>query len=157
MTDIYCTPPSIQKYGPFVRIAPNHISVAHQDAIGVIYGQGAGAFDKSPYYHAFVADRPSVFSTVDRQDHQQRRRLVSQAFAYRSLQNIVPFLHATMRLFVIKLDELSAQDAYIDALQWFNYLAFDILSDLAFGEPIGMVANVSTQLILPSMPLTVVG
>lgn len=29
--------------------------------------------------------------------------------------------------------------ASIDALHWFNYLAFDIIGDLAFGAPFGMV------------------
>jgi len=34
------------------------------------------------------------------------------------------------------------KDDWVDALPWFNFLAFDVLSDLAFGEAIGMVANV---------------
>jgi benzoate 4-monooxygenase len=29
--------------------------------------------------------------------------------------------------------------AEIDALNWFNYLAFDIIGDLAFGKPFGML------------------
>ena len=32
--------------------------------------------------------------------------------------------------------------AKMDVLLWFNYLAFDIISDLAFGEPLGMVNKV---------------
>jgi benzoate 4-monooxygenase len=31
--------------------------------------------------------------------------------------------------------------ASIDALNWFNYLAFDIIGDLAFGAPFGMLAK----------------
>ena len=31
--------------------------------------------------------------------------------------------------------------AEIDALHWFNYLAFDIIGDLAFGAPFGMLAK----------------
>ncbi|KAJ6614658.1 cytochrome P450 [Mycena sp. CBHHK59/15] len=37
------------------------------------------------------------------------------------------------------MDELCGKVEYFDALLWFNYLAFDILSDLAFGECIGML------------------
>jgi benzoate 4-monooxygenase len=29
--------------------------------------------------------------------------------------------------------------AELDALNWFNYLAFDIIGDLAFGSPFGML------------------
>lgn len=139
---------SLQKYGPFVRISPNHVSVAHKDAITVVYGQGSGAFDKSAYYHAFVSDKASLFSTTDRKDHSQKRKLVSQAFSYRSLQQVAPFLHANINLFVEKLDDLCRTNEYFDALQWFNYLAFDILSDLAFGEAIGMVSRVRLHFIL---------
>ena len=31
------------------------------------------------------------------------------------------------------------QYAEMDALHWFNYLAFDIIGDLAFGAPFGML------------------
>ena len=31
------------------------------------------------------------------------------------------------------------QYAELDALHWFNYLAFDIIGDLAFGAPFGML------------------
>ncbi|KAJ8522254.1 hypothetical protein ONZ45_g1155 [Pleurotus djamor] len=130
-----------KKYGPFVRISPNHVSVAHKDAINVVYGQGSRAFDKSAYYHAFVSDKASIFSTVDRQDHAQKRRLVSQGFSYKALQSVTPLLHTNLVHFTDKMDEICERGGPVDALQWFNFLAFDILSDLAFGEPIGMESD----------------
>lgn len=33
------------------------------------------------------------------------------------------------------------KEAWIDCLPWFNYLAFDIIGDLAFGAPFGMLKN----------------
>lgn len=29
--------------------------------------------------------------------------------------------------------------AFLDILPWFNYVAFDIIGDLVFGEPFGMI------------------
>ena len=43
------------------------------------------------------------------------------------------------------------KDGAIDMLLWFNYLAFDIISDLAFGEPLGMV-NKGTDLLPAERP-----
>ncbi|KDQ28680.1 hypothetical protein PLEOSDRAFT_175903 [Pleurotus ostreatus PC15] len=137
-----------KRYGRFVRIAPNHISVADKDALPIVYGQGHRAFDKSPFYHAFIGDKPSVFSTTDRQDHAQKRKLVSQAFSYGSLLNLTPLISAIVSSFVEKLDKISESGEYIDALVWFNYLAFDLLSDLAFGEPIGMVEKGSDAVVV---------
>lgn len=31
--------------------------------------------------------------------------------------------------------------AKLDALNWFNYVAFDIIGDLAFGAPFGMIES----------------
>lgn len=44
-----------------------------------------------------------------------------------------------------QLDRICEVGEQVDALLWFNYLAFDVLSDLAFGEPIDMVGNVSNS------------
>ncbi|KAF9023814.1 benzoate para-hydroxylase [Hymenopellis radicata] len=130
-----------QKYGAFVRISPNHISVADKDAIPVVYGQGNKAFSKSEFYRAFVGKEPSVFSTMDRQDHAQKRRMVSATFSAKSLSQFTDYMHIILRTFVSKVDAICEAGDYVDALLWFNYLAFDVLSDLAFGEAIGMVKN----------------
>ena len=45
-----------QKYGPVVRIQPNHVSIADDAAIQTVYGHGNG-FTKAEYYDAFVSIR----------------------------------------------------------------------------------------------------
>jgi benzoate 4-monooxygenase len=52
-------------------------------------------------------------------------------------------MHQNLDLFVRKWDTLSdnahGQFAKLDCLHWFNYLAFDMIGDLAFGQPFGML------------------
>ncbi|KAJ7354147.1 benzoate para-hydroxylase [Mycena albidolilacea] len=128
------------RYGTVVRITPNHISVASPEALSVIYGQGPRAPAKSSFYDSFVCNgKPSIFSTRDRQDHSTKRRAVSHAFSSAALQEFIPLIHSTVGEFTQRMDEFCAKREYFDALLWFNYLAFDILSDLAFGERIGML------------------
>ncbi|KAJ7826807.1 benzoate para-hydroxylase, partial [Mycena olivaceomarginata] len=128
------------RYGTVVRITPNHISVASPEALSVIYGQGLRAPAKSPFYDSFVCNgKPSIFSTRGRQDHSTKRRAVSHAFFSAALQEFIPLIHSTFGEFTQRMDEFCAKIEYFDALLWFNYLAFDILSDLAFGERIGML------------------
>lgn len=47
-----------EKYGTFVRIAPNHISISDRSALETIYGHQSG-FLKGPFYedmsHVVVA------------------------------------------------------------------------------------------------------
>jgi len=53
-------------------------------------------------------------------------------------------MHHNLEMFRTQWDKMSDQApsngyAEIDALHWFNYLAFDIIGDLAFGAPFGML------------------
>ena len=126
-----------------VRISRKHISINDADAIPFIYGHGGNAFLKSTYYHAFVARAPSVFSTISKSDHARKRRLASHAFSIRSLKSLAPFVHEIVQEFALKMDTIADTDVWIDTMKWFNLLAWDIISSLAFGEPIGFVAKVS--------------
>ena len=54
--------------GPLVLIAPNHVSIAASEAIGVVYGH-RGGWVKSEFYDAFVSVRRGLFNTRDRGEH----------------------------------------------------------------------------------------
>lgn len=50
-----------KKYGDFVRIAPNHVSIANPSALGEIYGYHSG-FTKGPFYEDKSPGSPSWMS-----------------------------------------------------------------------------------------------
>ncbi|KAF2277506.1 cytochrome P450 3A3 [Westerdykella ornata] len=131
-----------KKYGVLVRIAPNHVSVADADAIPQIYGHGNG-FLKSDYYDAFVSIRRGLFNTRDRAEHTRKRKTVSHTFSAKSVGQFEQYMHHNLEELVRQWDTRTAQakgDYYdMDALNWFNYLAFDVIGDLAFGAPFGML------------------
>ncbi|CUA76552.1 hypothetical protein RSOLAG22IIIB_12373 [Rhizoctonia solani] len=61
-----------EKYGTFVRLGPNHISIADPDALETIYGHGSGLL-KSEFYHVFQnAPTTDVFNTTDRAEHSSK-------------------------------------------------------------------------------------
>ena len=51
--------------GTFVRLAPNHLSIADADAIQVVYAHGNGSL-KSDFYDAFVSIQRGLFNTRSR-------------------------------------------------------------------------------------------
>ncbi|KGY15224.1 benzoate 4-monooxygenase [Paracoccidioides brasiliensis Pb03] len=115
------------------------------DAIPIIYGHGNG-FLKSEYYDAFVSIGRGLFNTRDRAEHTRKRKTVSHTFSARSIGQFEQYIHANLEQFVRQWDRLSNLQrnpktgyASIDALHWFNYLALDIIGDLAFGAPFGML------------------
>ncbi|RDA85844.1 hypothetical protein CP532_4891 [Ophiocordyceps camponoti-leonardi (nom. inval.)] len=137
-----------RKLGKVVRIQPNHVSIADESAISVIYGHGNG-FLKSEFYGPFVSIRENVFNTRDRNRHSRKRKLVAHAFSTRMVTQFEPYVQHSLRLIIEKMDQLvdtsphrnqvGKPEARVDLSPWLNYLAFDIIGDLAFGTPLGML------------------
>lgn len=78
-------------------------------------------------------------------EHTRKRKIVSHTFSPRSVGQFEPYIDQNVEQFVKQWDRISStrQDgtgyADMDALHWLNYLAFDVIGDLAFGAPFGML------------------
>ncbi|KAI0341387.1 cytochrome P450 monooxygenase pc-bph [Trametopsis cervina] len=146
-----------QQYGTFVRIAPNHISIADPDALQIVYAHGNGSL-KSDFYDAFVSIRRGLFNTRSRAEHTRKRKIVSHIFSQKNVLDFEPnirlyvgqLLQQWDRLYDAGVKGLSGEEGeagwrgragrvWLDCLPWYNYLAFDIIGDLAFGAPFGML------------------
>ena len=100
----------------------------------------------SEFYDAFVSIQRGLFNTRDRAEHTRKRKVVSHTFSAKSIGQFEQYIHGNLEMFSSQWDRLSKYEANpktgyasIDALNWFNYLAFDIIGDLAFGAPFGML------------------
>ncbi len=87
-----------------------------------------------------------LFNTRDRAEHTRKRKVVSHTFSAKSVSQFEPYIHGNLELFVKQWDSMikNTREAdgsiHIDCLKWFNYLAFDVIGDLAFGAPFGMLS-----------------
>lgn len=147
------------KYGKLVRIQPHHVSIADADAIPQVYGHGNG-FLKSEYYDAFVSIKRGLFNTRDRAEHTRKRKTVSHTFSAKSVGQFEQYIHHNLeelqKQWDIRANQKKGDWYQMDALHWyghmelehcitsliysrFNYLAFDVIGDLAFGAPFGML------------------
>jgi len=147
-----------KKYGTFVRLAPNHVSIADPDALQIVYAHGNGSL-KSNFYDAFVSIRRGLFNTRSRPEHTRKRKIVSHIFSQKNVLEFEPHVRLYVgqlmkhwdRLYEAGVKGLSGDDGeggwtgrdgrvWLDCLPWYNYLAFDIIGDLAFGAPFGMLS-----------------
>jgi len=157
-----------EKYGTFVRIAPNHVSIADPDALGIVYAHGNGAL-KSKFYDAFVSIRRGVFNTRDRNEHARKRKIISHIFSQKSVVEFEPQIRLYVGQLIGQWDRLyelakkggegdegeggwKGRDGrlWLDCLPWANYLAFDIVGDLAFGAPFGMIQAAKDSALIPT-------
>ena len=100
----------------------------------------------SEYYDAFVGlgNIRGLFNTRERGEHTRKRKIVSNTFSPKSVGQFEPYVDQNVEQFVKQWDRISSTKdgsgyAEMDALHWFNYLAFDVIGDLAFGTPFGML------------------
>jgi benzoate 4-monooxygenase len=147
-------------YGKFVRLSPNQVSIADPDAIPIVYGHGTG-FLKSEYYDAFVSIQRGLFNTRDRAEHTRKRKTIAHTFSAKSIGQFEQYIHHNLEMLTQQWDKLSnkANGGYykMDSLNWFNYVAFDIIGDLAFGAPFGMLEkgrDIAEVRKSPDAPLT---
>ncbi|KAL2843745.1 cytochrome P450 [Aspergillus pseudoustus] len=119
-----------KKYGDFVRIAPNHISIADPKAVQQIYGHKTG-FLKGPFYE-----------DKDPKIHQRKKKIVSPAFSAKGLQAFEPHMNKDIRKLIDLINnrvQTSEGWTSLDFNQYSNFLAFDAIGDFAFGESFGFL------------------
>lgn len=96
-----------QRYGQFVRIGPNDISVTHPDGVEAMSGQRTKCI-KAPWYSQ---DQPliSMHTCRDRAQHDRRRRIWSPAFSDKALRGYEHRVQGYNDLLIKKLDESNGQ------------------------------------------------
>lgn len=130
--------------GTFVRLAPNHLSVASPSAIQEVYAHGNGA-TKSDFYDAFVSITRGLMSTRSRAEHTRKRKLVAHVFSQKSVLEFEPYTRIHVAALMRQWDRLFELGrtggkgeegegwygrmgrVWMDCLPWFNYLTFDII------------------------------
>ncbi|KAJ5809607.1 Cytochrome monooxygenase lcsI [Penicillium pulvis] len=126
------------KYGDVVRVGPNALVYRSPQAWKDIYGHrkpGAGSFLKDPKFYVRGPTGPNVLNADDA-DHSRERRLLSHAFSEKALRDQETLIQSYVDLLVERLNgQVVAARGAIDMCRWYNYTTFDIIGDLAFGEP----------------------
>ncbi|KAH6640147.1 cytochrome P450 [Chaetomium tenue] len=132
-----------EQYGDVVRVAPNRLSFTHPDAYHSVRGHrksGQGEHGKEP---AFYGISIKNILGASRADHARYRRILSHGFSAKSMQDQQPLIMRYVELLMRRLREKTRgeggepREAVVDLAAWFNFATFDVIGDLAFGEPFG--------------------
>ncbi|CAG8480646.1 2870_t:CDS:10 [Paraglomus occultum] len=120
-----------QKYGPVVRIAPDSVLVADKNVVKQILVTAKDYQKADIYKIIFGAGVPGLLTTIDRQEHKQRRRLLSPAFSITQLKSIEPHISNTVTdlcAFIEKSIENAGKDGWtvVDMMHALRLMAFDV-------------------------------
>lgn len=123
------------RYGDFLRIGSNDISIAHPQAVQAVHGLGSKC-RKAAWYdltHPMV----SLQSTRNKTLHDQRRRVWSSAFGDRNLRDYEERMAQYRAMLIKSIDQSGGRP--IDISKWFNLYTFDVMGDLAYGSSFEML------------------
>ncbi|EXJ87227.1 hypothetical protein A1O3_04186 [Capronia epimyces CBS 606.96] len=133
------------QYGHVVRVAPNELSYSSSKAWDDIYGfrHGKPEMAKDTPFYTNESQPPGILS-AKREKHSLFRRLMSRGFSEAALREQEPLIQGYVDLLMRRLHENAGQGTNtIEIVSWFNYFTFDLIGDLAFGEPFGCLQTSS--------------
>ncbi|KAL7267191.1 hypothetical protein RUND412_010232, partial [Rhizina undulata] len=84
-----------KKYGPYVRVSPNMVTVNTKEGLKEIYGVNKNV-QKAYFYHP-VSGRGSnytknTFTAIDKQEHARKRKVLAHAFTDTALRSMEQYV-----------------------------------------------------------------
>lgn len=133
-------------YGPIVRIAPDELSYADSRAWKDIYTTRPGhvPFEKNrTFFKKLAPDAPHSILGYDEPAHTRLRRAFANAFSEKGVKDQAPIIEGYVDLLITRLR--ASTSTSLDLEHLVECLAFDIASDLSFGESFQSLASGTTH------------
>ncbi|MCJ1237848.1 hypothetical protein MMC14_005835 [Varicellaria rhodocarpa] len=135
-----------QKFGPLVRIGPNHVSASSEDAVQVIHRAKTG-FNKSSIYgilqprlHNQILH--NVFSEQDPAIHARLKRTMGSLYTTTAATELEFHIDSCVRLFTSRMEEFAREPGKaVNMSAWLQYYAFDSLGEVNFSRKLGFLAS----------------
>ncbi|KAH7061556.1 cytochrome P450 [Macrophomina phaseolina] len=135
-----------EKYGDIVRITPEELSYSC-DAWRDIYGHRTGGRESFAKDLSFVGPdmigSNGIMRAQGDTNHARIRKVFSHAFSDRALKDQAPIFQGYVDQLVGNIRKILHEDekARIPISDLYNFLTFDIMGDLTFGEPLGLLTD----------------
>lgn len=112
-----------KKYGEYVRVGPNEISITDPDAVEAVLGPLSKCY-KAPWYDLSLP-LVSLHNARDKQIHSKRRRVWDKGFNAQSLRNYESRVVGFANTFIDQLRSKGA--AGLNMSKWFMFYSFDVM------------------------------
>ncbi|KAH8679549.1 cytochrome P450 [Tricladium varicosporioides] len=124
-----------ERLGPVVRLGPNELSVNSADGLKVIYNHN---FDKDVFYTRFENyGIPNMFSTIQKEAHTRRRRLLGSVYSKSALHSS-PEIQDLARAIIIQrllpiIETAAKNKTPLNMLDYSSAVFSDFISAFMFG------------------------
>ncbi|KAJ6014809.1 cytochrome P450 monooxygenase [Penicillium herquei] len=148
------------KYGDVIRTGPNTLCFATHTALKSIGALNAN-MQKAEGYTSFSASRktPNTINAIDKKVHRFKRNIMSQVFSDQGLKTVEERFLTNVRDFIkllavndnIEPEHKDGWGSTKDMNAMCLYLAFDIISDLCYGNDFDMLNSPDQRWFLSAM------
>ncbi|KAB8360826.1 hypothetical protein FH972_024560 [Carpinus fangiana] len=130
-----------EKHGAFVRTGPCEISIIDPAAPALVLGPGSKC-TKAVWYDM---GKPlmSMHQVRSKALHDKRRRVWDHGFGAKALRDYENRVIGYAEQLMENMKSYGGQA--LNASKWFNYYSFDVMGDLAFGQPFDMLTKGQTH------------
>ncbi|KAJ5618269.1 hypothetical protein N7528_006912 [Penicillium herquei] len=125
-----------RKYGPVVRVAPDHLSYTTETAWKTIYGLRKVEMEKNTqagFSRPAINDAHSILS-ADKANHSRLRRILAPALSEKAIKGHDDTIVKYVDLLV---EKLGARSDPVDLNKYFEWTTMDLITDLICGQPQG--------------------
>ncbi|KAG5790880.1 hypothetical protein H9Q69_010075 [Fusarium xylarioides] len=123
------------KYGHFVRIGTQEVSITHPNAVVDIFGANS-VCQKSTWYD-ISKPQDSVLLRRSFEKHSERRAIWTRAFSVSATRGYETRFHPYRSKMLSKLDDLAGQP--VNITHWLGLYSWDSTGDLSFGHSFGLL------------------
>ncbi|KAK5074111.1 hypothetical protein LTR64_006745 [Lithohypha guttulata] len=129
-----------QRFGEVVRFTDDSLSFTTAQAWKDIYGYGHGSkqWPKEEFRPPGSVNNILFCNDVE---HARFRKALAPAFSEQSLRLQEDLIKGYVDILIASLREEADKGQNADMTMWYNLTTFDIISDLAFGEPSNCLKN----------------
>ncbi|KAI1846989.1 hypothetical protein JX265_006814 [Neoarthrinium moseri] len=128
-----------EKYGCFVRMAPNEVSITHPSGVKALL---LATLPKGDWYRivCFPDYRFSTpFSMVDPKEKNECSKYLSTGYLQHNVIKSEPALDKSMSKLFRWMDKYANEQKPMDLDKFFTYVAFDITGEVVFSKPFGFI------------------
>lgn len=125
-----------------LRTAPNELHITDVAAYKTIYSQ-TNPFPKEPSFYACFKTPHTLFAETDPARHRERRKLLNPLFSRAGVAKLEPVILEKVQEMGAKLRRLVTTNpsAPIDVSNMVRCVTVDVISEFAFGQSAGLLAE----------------
>ncbi|KAJ5770959.1 uncharacterized protein N7511_003010 [Penicillium nucicola] len=127
-----------KEHGPVIRISPTLLLVSDYQKLPEVYHRNV---DKTGHYiTGSFGENESLFNMRSHKTHAVFRKHVAGPYSFTNIKKMEPLLDMRIQQWTSKLNEkfIKTGEAF-DFSWWAVYMAYDIISEIGFGEPFGFI------------------